>query len=148
MRPTAMLVLAAVLVGCATSGRRPAPAPESPAAAALREAEADVHAGQPRAAQSAYARALEADPNGPLAEAALWGLARLHVDPESPLCDYHAALTAFDRLLAAHPQGAHAADARAWHTALRQLVRSEREASRLRADIDHLRELEEQTEGR
>jgi hypothetical protein len=83
-----------------------------------------------------------------VAEDALWGLALLYVDPKSPLRDYQAALTTFGRLLDLEPNGRHADEARAWRATLRDLLRHEREATRLRADIERLRELDVQMEGK
>jgi hypothetical protein len=144
----AVLVLAVVLTGCAALRAGRDLVPSSRAEAALERGDTEARAGRPRTARRAYAEALAAEPTGPVAEDALWALALLYVDPDSPLRDYQAAATTFGRLVELNPRGRHAEQARAWRSALRELARQEREASRLRADIDRLRELDVQMEGK
>lgn len=146
MRRAAVVLAALVIAGCAAV--RPTATPEPRGREGLERAAAEARAGRPRAARKAYAQVLEGDPTGPVAEDALRGLALLYVDADSPLRNYPAALAAFDRLLAANPHGQYAEEARAWRAALRELIRHEREATRLRADIERLRELDVQMEGK
>jgi tetratricopeptide (TPR) repeat protein len=140
------LVAVVALAGCAALHGGRGLVPSSRAEAELERGNVEARAGRPREARRAYAEALAAEPTGPVAEDALWALALLYVDPESPLRDYQTAATTFGRLVELNPRGRHAEQARAWRSALRELARQEREASRLRADIDRLRELDAQME--
>jgi Tfp pilus assembly protein PilF len=141
------LLVAVALAGCASLQAGRGFTASSRAQTAVERGNAEARAGRPRAARNAYEEALAAEPKGPVAEDALWALALLYVQPKSPLLDYSLAATTFGRLVELAPRGRHAAEARAWRTALRELARQEREATRLRADIDRLRELDAQMEG-
>lgn len=103
---------------------------------------------EPVAARDVYQRVLREHGKDPVGGDALWGLALLLVDAESPLCDYHAGLVAFDRFLADYPASRHAGEARAWRAVLRQTQRLEAEAGRLRADLDRLKQLDMEMERR
>jgi TolA-binding protein len=135
----------ALLVAC---GRfRPAPPPTGNDPTRL-VAQADelVRNNSPRAARQIYRKVVHEYPRTPAAENALWGLGRLYVDPNCRLRDYSAAYVAFDRLLSEYPDGVHAADARAWHAALSDLLRAQTDLRRARGDLDRLKELDMEEE--
>jgi TolA-binding protein len=72
----------------------------------------------------------------------------LYVDPESPLRDYAAARRLFVRLVTRYPQSAWTREARAWQATLAELLRQEAEAARLHGDMQRLKELDLEMEGR
>jgi len=140
------LAFAAVLLLFGCVGPRVTPNPAD-AVDALAQAEAlarDHHSG---AARQLYRKVLREQRGTPAAEAALYGLARLYVDPESGVRDYSAAQAAFARLLSEYPDGARANEARAWQAALSELLRSQAEAGRLRRDLERLKQLDMEQEG-
>jgi hypothetical protein len=143
------LALAALVPGCAAGSwlRLGRAVPGTPAADVAWGNDLAAH-DQPAAARDVYQRVVREHPKDPAAGDAVWGLALLLVDGESPLCDYRAALAAFDRLVADYPRNEHVAEARAWRSALRQTQRLEAEVGRLRTDLDRLKQLDMEMERR
>ena len=138
---------AIVLAGCMLQ-RPSAPPPNATADVLLARANDLARDNARRSAHQLYRQILRQYPKTPEAGEALWGLASLHVDPESPLHDYVAARGAFARLVADYPYSPHVAEARAWQAALDDLLRSQAETRRLRADLDNLKELDMEQERR
>jgi outer membrane protein assembly factor BamD (BamD/ComL family) len=117
---------------CATA---PAPPPPAPTAGQrlVATGEARLAAGQPGTATRRFAEALRAEPRGPAADRALYGLGRALV-AQGP-AEYRQAQRVFDRLLREHPGSPHAADARVWRALLNAyLARAEELESLKRID--------------
>jgi TolA-binding protein len=95
--------------------------------------------GQARAARVAYEHVLRHYPGDPAAAAALYGIGRLQVDPSSGVRNYRAAQRTFSRLLADYPGSPWEAEARAWRTAIADLLAREEEAARLKNQLEQLR---------
>ncbi len=122
------LALGALFAGCAgVDWFRDKPEGRSEPAQLVARADELVRQGQPSAARDFYARVVAGGARGAVHAQALYNLARLHVDPSSGLRDYRAAKLVFERLLTEYPKGEWAADARAWHAALAELVAREAE---------------------
>jgi hypothetical protein len=140
------LAALSLLGGCARLEPTPPGGVDAGDALARAEELARDHHSAP-AAQRLYRKVLHEQRGTPAAEAALYGLARLYVDPESGLRDYAAAQGAFARLLAEYPDGSRAQEARAWQAALGELLRTQAEAGRLRRDLERLKQLDMEQEG-
>ena len=122
------LALGALFAGCAAvDWFRDKPEGRSEPAQLVARADELVRQGQQSAARDLYARVVAGGARGAVHAQALYNLARLHVDPSSGLRDYRAAKLVFERLLTEYPKGEWAADARAWHAALAELVAREAE---------------------
>ena len=134
----------AIVLGIGCGLLRPPPLPEDTSDPVRLLAQADELAENraPRSAQRIYREVLRKHAKTPAAADALYGLGQLYVDPQSPLRDYSAAHTAFGRLLAEHPDSPRAPSARAWHTALGELLQSQTEVTKLRSDIEELKRLD------
>lgn len=104
--------------------------------------------GDTAGAQQIYRQIIREYPGSSLTARALFRLARLYVTPETPTRDYGEAYRYFDRLLTEYPESAHAAEARAWREALRQLLAREQEAARIRQDLEQLKKIERELEKR
>jgi outer membrane protein assembly factor BamD (BamD/ComL family) len=107
-----------------------------------------AHARSPREARTLYQKVIRQHPGTPAAADALYGLAQLLVQPESPLRDYSAAHATLGRLLAEYPESPHASEARAWHAALGELLRSQADARQVREDLERLKQLDMEQERR
>lgn len=144
------LALGVLCAGCAAVDWFHAKPERRPEAARL-VARADELArdGQPSAARDLYERVVGEPARDAVHARALYGLARLYVDPSSGLRDYRAAQVAFERLLAEYGKGEWEADARAWRATLAELLAREAEAARLkdeatklRADLERLKRID------
>ena len=157
MRAVALSALLVLAAACSTAkpstdlsetaGRLP-PSPgadtldrarPSPAARLVADADDLAAGGQAAAAVAFYEQVLREYPRDPAAPAALYGLGRIQTDPSSGLRNYRAALATFSRLLAEYPRSRWEAEARAWRTALTDLLARDEETARLRSQIEHLR---------
>jgi TolA-binding protein len=162
-RPWSLPLLLVLAAGCGTARpapARPAPAPspwivearerDGAAAAARLVAQADglVKQGQAAGALALYEQVLREHPSDPAAATALYGLGRLQADPASRLRNYRAAHATFSRLLAEHPQSRWEPEARAWRAVLRDLLAREDEATRLKVQLDRLRQTDLELERR
>jgi TolA-binding protein len=108
----------------------------------LEQAEGMARGGDHAGARALLERVVEEYPRGPMTDKALYRLGRLEVTPGSPVRDYRQAHGRFDRLVREFPESAHAAEARAWRETLGQLFAREREAQRIRQDIERLKRVE------
>ena len=139
--------LLALLLVVACGRFRPAPPPTGDDPTRLvAQANELARNNSPRAARQIYRKVVHEHPHTPAAENALYGLGQIYVDPNGRLRDYSAAYIAFDRLLSEYPDSVHAADARAWHAVLSELVRAQTELRRARGDLDRLKELDMEEE--
>jgi TolA-binding protein len=143
-----MVAALALLTACNALRHRSLPGDQSDPAGMVARADAMAQNGSPRAARDLYQQVVRKYPGTSAAADGLHGLGELYVDPRSPLHDYAAAHAAFARLANEHPASPHAPAARAWAAALEDLLRSQAEAKRLRADLDRLKELDIQQEQR
>jgi tetratricopeptide (TPR) repeat protein len=134
-----------VVAACSTARPAPSGGPGSvadPAAEARRlvaHGDGLAERGQARAARAADEHVLRRYPDEPAAAAALYGIGRLQVDPSSGVRNYRAAQRTFSRLLADYPGSPWEADARAWRTAIADLLAREEEAARLKNQLEQLR---------
>lgn len=101
-----------------------------------------VQSGGHAGARALYEQVVQEYPASPRAPEALFKLARLEVTPESPVLNYRQAHDHFDRLLKEYPENPYAAEARAWRETLGQLLAREREATRIRQDMERLKRVE------
>ena len=144
MRRAVVLV---VVTGCAWLRPALPPDGDDPTRQVTR-ADDLAHGGSPRAARALYRKVLREHPNTPAAGEALYRLGRMYVDPASSLHDWSSAQIAFSRLVNEHPDGPHVDEGRAWLAVLDDLLRSQADARRLRADLERLKELDMEQERR
>jgi hypothetical protein len=146
MTRRSLLLAAAVLAGCVRKPPAPVPVPQE-ATALLAQADdlARTHASHAKA-RALYRRVLREYPGTPAAADALHALGWLYADPESPFHDWETANVAFGLLLTRHPGSRWTAEARAWHAALTELLRSQADARRLRDGLQRLKELDVEQE--
>ncbi|HKW92408.1 MAG TPA: tetratricopeptide repeat protein, partial [Methylomirabilota bacterium] len=111
----------------------------TPAARLVADGDDLAAGGQAAAAVTFYEQVLREYPSDPAAPAALYGLGRVQTDPSSGLRNYRAALATFSRLLAEYPRSRWEAEARAWRTALTDLLARDEETARLKSQIERLR---------
>jgi tetratricopeptide (TPR) repeat protein len=125
----------------ATSGGPGSPVADPAAEARRLVAHGDglAERGETRAARAAYEHVLRRYPDEPAAAAALYRIGRLQVDPSSGVRNYRAAQRTFSRLLSDYPGSPWEADARAWRTAIADLLAREEEAARLKNQLEQLR---------
>lgn len=145
MRPLARclpVVVSLLLPGCAALVSEPARSPVPSEAAGLVARADELASADPRAARSAYQQVLRDFPNTPEVPRALYGLARLEVNPRSPIYDYGSARVLFDRLLRTDPAGPYASAARAWRAVLGRLEKCETYSAKLADDLDRLKKLD------
>jgi tetratricopeptide (TPR) repeat protein len=110
------------------------------------QADVAARADDARRARDLYQEALRKDPGDEVGPRALYGLALLHVDPDSRLRDYPAARRLFGQLVTRYPHSAWTREARAWRATLGDLVRQEADAARLRGDMERLKALDVEME--
>lgn len=136
-RLAAVLLAGLLLLGTLTAGCVSAPSRGADAGHRL------LAAGRPAAAAEAWDRQLAAAGDAaPGSELALFHLALLHLAPDSPLHNPAYGDSLLRRLLAAHPDGALAHQAR-WLLDLRHENRSrQREIERLRRQLEELRRID------
>ncbi len=142
-RLVAAVALGALCGGCAAVDwfqDRLEARPEAPHLVA--RADELVRDGQASAARDLYERVVRESARDAVHARALYGLARLYVDPTNGLRDYRSAQVIFERLLAEYPKGEWESDARAWRAALAELVAREAEAARLKADFQRLKKID------
>jgi len=139
------VAMSVLLLGCGRFRLKPLPEGEDPTRMVMRADELAVNGSQAEA-RTIYRQVVRHHSNSPAAANALWGLGRLYVDPDGGLRDYGSAHAAFGRLLTEHPDSPHAAEARAWHTALGELLRAQEDAKRVKNDLERLKELDMQQE--
>ena len=144
MRPWRLLPLLLLLPACTTWWAR-APVdtpPPDDSERLVRRAEGQVQAG----ARAEAARLFEeviSRPNGAFADRALWGFARLLVDPEYEGRSYAQAYLVVDRLQREHPSSPYGAEARAWQDLLAAYLARNQELAQLERELDDsTRELE------
>jgi hypothetical protein len=148
MRRFALLLLLSSAIGCAQwqlPSRRP-PASASPVVVRLAEADG-LAASKPQEARRLYREVLRQKPPDEMAAEALYGLARLRLDPASPLKDYRVAAVTLAQLRARYPRSRRALDARAWQAVLGEIDRCELERGRLKTDLDRMKEADFELEG-
>src|SRR5262245_54083840 len=148
MRGLVLLLLLSSAIGCAQwriPTRQP-PASVSPAVDLLAEADG-LASRKPQEARRLYREVLRQKPSDEIAAEALYGLARLRLDPASPLKDYRVALVTLAQLRARYPRSRRALDARAWEAALGEIDRCELERGRLKTDLDRMKETDFELEG-
>jgi hypothetical protein len=139
----AILLATLVLAACGARPRLWWTAPEqSDSERLVVQAEVAARARDTRRARDLYQEVLRNDPGDALEPRALYGLALLHVDPDSRVRDYATARRLFGQLASRHPDSAWAREARAWRATLDDLFRQETEAARLRGDMDRLKALD------
>lgn len=144
-----MIAGALLLAACGLKPRLWLEAPEqSDAERIVVQADVAARAGDPRRARDLYQEVLRNHPDDDTGPRALYGLGLLYVDPESQLRDYAAARRLFARLATRYPQSAWTREARAWQATLGDLLREEAQAARLRGDMQKLKELDLEVEGR
>jgi hypothetical protein len=141
MKRTAGAVAVLVLLG-ACPRLHPEPSVDTGTTGDLARADELARTGSGRAARTLYRKVLRGTRGTPTAAEALYGLGRLYVDPESGVRDYAAAQVAFGRLMREYPDSMRAAEARAWEAALGELLRSQADARRMRADLERLKALD------
>src|SRR5712691_8680998 len=129
-----VLTLGALCAGCAAVDWFRAEG-QSESAQLVARADELVRQGQPGTARDLYAQVAAMPVRDTVHARALYNLARLYVDPSSRLRDYRAAKLAFERLLTEHPKSEWESDARAWQTALAELVAREAELAARQAEL-------------
>ena len=141
-----LLLVLLLLVAC----KPPKPPAVEPSVAERELARADELArmNQLEPARELYRKVVRDNPKDPTAAQALYALGLLYVDPKGPLRNYPSARVAFDRLATEHPSSPHAAEARAWSAALRELQQYKDQATGLRQDLEHLKKLDLELERR
>lgn len=149
MRLRAVLGVAAAalfLASCALGGLKRGDPHALPPIDKVRHADALAAAGRPSEAREFYIEVLREDPGDTAAFRARWGMAWLRVDPKSPLLNYRAARINFDRLVARYGDngGSWLVEAEAWRAALQRLEGCEGQVAELAADVDRLREVQEE----
>jgi hypothetical protein len=140
-----VLAVAVLCTGCGSmdtirhklAGQPPETQPS--VAQLLTRADQLVNDGQPTAARDLYTRAAGEPGSDDVHAAALYNLARLHVDPSSGLRDYRTAQRTFERLLVEYPNSAWTIEARAWRATLSDMLMRQIEASRLRDEVSKLK---------
>ncbi len=131
-----VLTLGALCAGCAAvDWFRAKPEGRSESAQLLARADELVRQGQPGPARDLYAQVAAMPVRDAVHARALYNLARLYIDPSSRLRDYRAAKLAFERLLTEYPKGEWESDARAWQTALAELVAREADLAARQAEL-------------
>ena len=131
-----VLTLGALCAGCAAvDWFRAKPEERSEPAQLVARADELGRQGKPGPARDLYAEVAAMPVRDPVHARALYDLARLYVDPSSGLRDYRAAKLAFARLLTEYPKGEWESDARAWQTALAELVAREAELAARQAEL-------------
>jgi hypothetical protein len=131
-----VLTLGALCAGCAAvDWFRAKPEERSEPAQLVARADELVRQGKPGPARDLYAQVAAMPVRDPVHARALYDLARLYVDPSSGLRDYRAAKLAFERLLTEYPKGEWESDARAWQTALAELVAREADLAARQAEL-------------
>jgi hypothetical protein len=131
-----VLTLGALCAGCAAvDWFRAKPEERSEPAQLVARADELVRQGKLGPARDLYAQVAAMSVRDPVHARALYGLARLYVDPSSGLRDYRAAKLAFERLLTEYPKAEWESDARAWQTALAELGAREAELAARQAEL-------------
>ena len=139
------IVVPVLLAGCGRFLMKPPPDGDDPTRL-VAQADELARNGSPTEAREVYRRVVRHHTQTPAAADALWGLGRLYVDPDSKLRDYASAQVAFGRLLTEHPDSPHVAEARAWHSALGELLRAQDDAKRVKSDLERLKEIDMEQE--
>jgi hypothetical protein len=138
-----VLVVCVLIVACSARPRLWWQAPEqSDTERLVVEAEVAARGRDTRRARDLYQEVLRRDAGDDVEPRALYGLALLHVDPDSRLRDYAAARRLFGQLASRHPDSPWAREARAWRATLDDLLRQEADAARLRGDMDRLKAMD------
>ena len=134
-RATLWLLVAVITTGC--GGVRGASSPaRSLTYQRLDAADALARGARYGEAREAYASILA---DGPGADRALLGLARLALDPSNLNRNERLATEYLDRLIAEYPESAWLAEAWSWRSLLRSIERLQREARRHQHEIERLR---------
>jgi hypothetical protein len=141
----AAVAVALLVAGCTRFGPM-RPTENDPVQLVSRADEISEH--DPHTARRLYLRVARENRGRSIAGDALWGLARLHLEPQGQLRDYAAADAILARILTAYPDSRHADEARVWHAALGELLRNDAEVKRLRADLERLKALDLEQERR
>jgi tetratricopeptide (TPR) repeat protein len=145
-RACTAVAVAGLVAGCGVgSPWRHAPA-DGPARQVAR-AEDLAQDGKPREARALYEQVLKGHPDDPVAAEALYGLGRLQVEP-GPEQNYRAARATFARVIADYPETRWAREAAAWRAVLNELERRDAETTKLRGDLERLKQLDIQMERR
>lgn len=97
----------------------------------VREAEAQVQAGNPPGAVRILEDVVRRFPDAPVRDKALYHLARALVLGANGAREYRQAVAHLDRLLREHPTSPYAVDARAWRAALGAIAARGAELDRL-----------------
>lgn len=144
-----VVAAALLLAACGHGPRLWLAAPEqSDAERLVVQADAAARARDNRRARDLYQEVLRNHPDADTGPRALYGLALLYVDPESPFRDSGAARRLFARLTSRYPDSPWTREARAWQATLAELVRQDAEVARLRGDMKRLKDLDLEMEGR
>jgi hypothetical protein len=143
MRRLLVLAAVALLAACAAKRPPPEPRPLAPAEELVTRARA-VERSDPHQARKLYLEVLREYPKEPAAFDARYGMARLRLDPKSPLRSYRLALINFDLLVQRYGKdgGDWLNDVETWRAVLRRLGQAEAKGRRLAQDVDRLREVE------
>lgn len=117
-----------------------------PATLLLEQADQLLYDGHFQEAERTFVRYLESQESGPIAKEdhALWGLALLHLLPESPLQDRERARTFLERLATRHPDTVRGAQARWVGGILDELEQVRAQVGQQEALLDQLTETVEQ----
>lgn len=130
------LLVAGLAAGC--GGVRPSEVMPSPRISErLDGAHTFARLGQYAEAREAYATMVSNE--GPGADPALLGLARLALDPTNPDRDARLAVGYLDRLLGEYPHSLWGAEARTWRSLLGDVERLQRDVRRQQQDLERLR---------
>ena len=151
MRRTAAALLLVTALACKPAqvpGPLVGPAEPSPAQQELAAANELARGKDPRKARDRYLKIARDYPTDPAAAEALYALGLLRIEAKGAFRDYDAARVAFNRVLSEHPHSARSAEAHAWTTLLRELQKQEREAARLRGDLERVKKLDMELEQR
>ena len=129
-RLAAILMLGVLCVGCSSGGGLGDRPDATPSARSLALASELAAEGRSIEARDLYEQIAREPSRDAVHAAALYGLARLYVDPSSGLLDYQAAQGAFERLLADYAESQRHGEARAWRATLLEVQAREADAAR------------------
>jgi hypothetical protein len=150
MRRGVAIALLLVWSACAFRQTQPASHPPKPEESQLllSQARENVANGKYVEARKLYILILEKYPKSPEAFDARWGMAWIRVDPRSPLRDYAAARTNFNRLAADYGSrgGDWLAWVQAWQAVLERLAAAENEGVALKNEGTELKNKKEALE--
>jgi TolA-binding protein len=148
MRPIVVALPIVLALSCRPAQVQAPVPPPTIAEQQLAQANELARSKEPRRARDLYLKIARDYPTDPAAAEALYALGLLRIEAKGPLRDYSAARVAFNRVVSEHPGSPRAAEARTWSMLLHELQKHEREAARLRGDLERVKALDMELEQR